>query len=68
MPTIELEAETVERLDGLRIEDESYDELVVELISIYEASEYTLFHARADTVRCEELPGQPQDGARSLRN
>ncbi|MFU8869376.1 hypothetical protein [Natronococcus sp.] len=45
MPTIELEAETVERLDGLRIEDESDDELVVELINIYEASEYTLFHA-----------------------
>ncbi|ELY56486.1 hypothetical protein C491_13142 [Natronococcus amylolyticus DSM 10524] len=45
MPTVELEEETVERLDGLRIEDESYDELVVELINIYEASEFTLFHA-----------------------
>lgn len=45
MPTVELEAETIERLDGLRIEDESYDELIVELINIYEASEYTLFHA-----------------------
>ena len=45
MPSIELEEETIERLDGLRIEDESYDELVVELINIYEASEYTLFHA-----------------------
>ncbi|WP_187432884.1 DUF7557 family protein [Natronococcus pandeyae] len=45
MPTVELEEETIERLDGLRIEDESYDELITELINIYEASEYTLFHA-----------------------
>ncbi|NGM67713.1 hypothetical protein G6M89_01590 [Natronolimnobius sp. AArcel1] len=45
MPQIELEEETVERLDGLRIEDESYDELVTELINIYETSELTLFHA-----------------------
>ena len=45
MPTIELSEETVERLDGLRIDDESYDELITELINIYEASEYTLFHA-----------------------
>lgn len=45
MPTIELEEETIERLNGLRIEDESYDELVMELVSIYEASEYTLHHA-----------------------
>jgi hypothetical protein len=45
MPTVELEEETIERLDGLRVEDESYDDLVMELISIYEASEYTLFHA-----------------------
>ena len=45
MPTIELEAETIERLDSLRVDDESYDELVTELINIYEASEYTMFHA-----------------------
>ncbi len=45
MPMIELEEETLERLDGVRVEDESYDELIVELINIYEASEYTLFHA-----------------------
>jgi len=45
MPTIELEEETVERLDSLRIEDESYDEIVTELINIYEAEELTLFHA-----------------------
>lgn len=47
MPTVELELEeeTVERLDALRVDDESYDELITELINIYEASEYTMFHA-----------------------
>ncbi|EMA28557.1 hypothetical protein SAMN05444422_110116 [Halobiforma haloterrestris] len=45
MPTVELEEETIERLDALRVEDESYDELVNELINIYETSEYTLFRA-----------------------
>jgi len=44
MPTVELDEETVQRLDGLREEDESYDELVTELINIYEAEELTLFH------------------------
>lgn len=43
MPTIELDEETVQRLDSLRIEDESYDEIVNELINIYEAEELTLF-------------------------
>jgi len=45
MPQVTLEDETIERLDALRIEDESYDELIVELINIYEASELNLFHA-----------------------
>lgn len=45
MPRIELEAETIERLDELRVDDESYDELVTELVNIYETSEYTLFRA-----------------------
>ena len=45
MPTIELDESTVKRLDGLRVEDESYDELVTELINIYEAEELTLFHS-----------------------
>ncbi|WP_449406691.1 DUF7557 family protein [Natronolimnobius baerhuensis] len=45
MSQIELEGETVERVDGLRIEDESYDELVTELLNIYETGELTLFHA-----------------------
>lgn len=43
MPEVELDEETIERLDGLRIEDESYDELVNELINIYQAEELTLF-------------------------
>ena len=43
--TIELREETVQRLDGLRIEDESYDEFVTEHINIYEAEELTLFHS-----------------------
>ncbi|USZ71661.1 DUF7557 family protein [Natronosalvus halobius] len=45
MPQVELDEKTIERLDALRIEDESYDELVIELINIYESSERTLFHA-----------------------
>ncbi|WP_171052361.1 hypothetical protein [Haloterrigena sp. H1] len=45
MPSVELDEETIERLDGLRVEDESYDELVMELVNIYESSEYTMFHA-----------------------
>jgi hypothetical protein len=45
MESIELREETIERLDDLRIEDESYDELVTELINIYEAEELTMFHS-----------------------
>ncbi|AAV45393.1 hypothetical protein HISP_05545 [Haloarcula hispanica N601] len=45
MPSVELDAETVARLDDLRVEDESYDEIVTELINIYEAEELTLFHS-----------------------
>ncbi|WP_436935580.1 DUF7557 family protein [Halovenus marina] len=45
MPQIELDEETIARLDNLRVEDESYDEIVTELINIYEAEERTLFHA-----------------------
>lgn len=44
MPQIHLDEETVERLDSLRVEDEDYDEIVTELINIYEAEEMTLFH------------------------
>ena len=45
MPKIQLDDETIERLDGLRVDDESYDEIVTELINIYEAEEITLFHS-----------------------
>lgn len=45
MATIHLDEETIDRLDRLRIEDESYDEIVTELINIYEAEERTLFHS-----------------------
>lgn len=45
MPQIDLEEETVDRLDMLREEDESYDELVNELINIYETGEMSLHHA-----------------------
>lgn len=43
MVEIDLSKETVERLDSLRVDDESYDEIVTELINIYEAEELTLF-------------------------
>lgn len=43
MPNVNLDEETIERLDALRTEDESYDEIVTELINIYEAEELTLF-------------------------
>ena len=45
MATIEIDEDTVKRLDSLRVEDESYDEIITELINIYEAEELTLFHA-----------------------
>ena len=44
MPKITLDEETVSRLDSLRVEDESYDEIITELVNIYEAEELTLFH------------------------
>ncbi|MFB6110047.1 MAG: hypothetical protein ABEJ60_04145 [Halodesulfurarchaeum sp.] len=43
MPEVSLDQETIDRLDSLRIEDESYDELINELINIYETEELTLF-------------------------
>jgi len=43
MPQIHLDSETVERRDGLRQEDAAYDEIVTELVNIYEAEELTLF-------------------------
>jgi hypothetical protein len=44
MPTLDLDQETVDRLDALRVEDESYEEIINELINIYQAEELTLFH------------------------
>lgn len=43
MPNVDLDQETIDRLDALRIEDESYDEVITELINIYQAEELTLF-------------------------
>lgn len=43
MPEIPVDENTVERLDAIRIEDESYDEIITELINIYETEELTLF-------------------------
>jgi len=45
MPQIHLDEETVERLDALRMDGEEYDEIVSELINIYEAEELTLFRS-----------------------
>ncbi|AAG20859.1 MULTISPECIES: hypothetical protein [Halobacterium] len=45
MPEIDLNEETVNRLDNLRVDDESYDEITNELINIYEAEELTLSFA-----------------------
>ena len=45
MPEIELREETLDRLDGLRVDDESYDELITELMNIYEAEELTMFRS-----------------------
>ena len=42
MPRVKLSEETIDRLDSLRIDDESYDEVVTELINIYEAEELTI--------------------------
>ncbi len=42
MPTIEVSEDTLTRLEQLQLEDESYDEVISELINIYQASEMTL--------------------------
>ncbi|MFW6448162.1 MAG: DUF7557 family protein [Halobacteriota archaeon] len=42
MPSVELSEETLEALEGLRIDDESYDEIITELINIYKTSEMSL--------------------------
>lgn len=45
MVQIELDERTVDRLDDLREDDETYDELVTELLNIYEAEELTMFRS-----------------------
>jgi hypothetical protein len=45
MPDIHLDEETVDRLDRLRVDEESYDEIVTELINIYESEERALFRS-----------------------
>ncbi|WP_255150597.1 DUF7557 family protein [Halorarius halobius] len=42
MPSVDLSEETVERLDDLRVDEQSYDDVVSELIDIYEAEGLTL--------------------------
>lgn len=41
MPEVHLDEETVERLDSLRVDEQSYDEVVTELLDILEAEEFT---------------------------
>jgi hypothetical protein len=45
MPTVDRSEVSIERLDALRVDDETDDELVSELVSIDEAEEPTLVHA-----------------------
>ena len=45
MPQVTLSDETIDRLDGLRENDESYDKIVTELLNIYEVEELTLFRS-----------------------
>ncbi|AUX10101.1 hypothetical protein AArcSl_2480 [Halalkaliarchaeum desulfuricum] len=45
MPQVHLDEETIERLDSLRQEDEEYDEIINELINIYEVEELTLYRS-----------------------
>gem|GEM_PF-265327 len=45
MPQIELSEQTLERLDRLRETDEDYDEIITELLNIYEVEELTLFRS-----------------------
>lgn len=49
MATAGIAEDTIERLDSLRVEEESCDETINELTNIYEAEELTLFHAGDET-------------------
>lgn len=50
MPQVQLDDETVDRLNDLRLEDESYDQIINELINIYEATELSLAHGGDEYV------------------
>lgn len=50
MPEVNLADETVERLDDLSIDDETYDEIINELINIYEATEMSLAYGGDEHV------------------
>ncbi|MDR9411815.1 MAG: hypothetical protein RI544_00900 [Haloquadratum sp.] len=45
MPQIEVSTETVQRLDRLTEEGQTYDEVIVELMNILQMEESTLFAA-----------------------
>jgi len=45
MVQIELSDDTVERLDELRETEETYDQIVTELLNIYEVEDLTLFRS-----------------------
>jgi len=45
MPTVGLSDESIQRLDALRVEDETYDDLLNELVNSYEAEELTPFRS-----------------------
>lgn len=48
MPKVILSEETVQRLEALQSDDESYDELVAELLTAHDAEELSLFGADAE--------------------
>jgi hypothetical protein len=45
MVQIELDEETVDRLDQFRQDDETYDEIITELVNICETEEFTMFRS-----------------------
>ena len=48
MPKVTLSDDTIERLDSHCEDGESYDELITELINIYESEEFTMHHSGDD--------------------
>jgi len=54
MPQVHLDEGTIERLDALRVDEESYDEIVTELINIYEAQELTIQYGSGEAYGSED--------------